>query len=208
MVVDNPLSVLRDGPPVPFVTDKRVEQNVFAAIRIARCIHGFSDDVCGEFTNVTVIKFNAVNARVHDRIGVCVPNGIASSVALLPNYCSARKRVAAGKHEGGIDIIVTCFWHWQFYVNAKGRGGELIVRIAGEPIASERAPALHPFVITTGIVNIIEAVELRCVRYAKVREIIRSCLRAEFVENVQIKFNAATKMSRIRPLHISEGAIR
>ena len=96
MVVDNPLSVLCDGPSVPFVIDKGVEQNVFAAIRIARCIHGFSDDVRGEFTNVAVIKFNAVNARVHDRIGVCVPNGIASSVALLPNYCSVRKQLLRG----------------------------------------------------------------------------------------------------------------
>jgi hypothetical protein len=33
--VDNPLIVLRDGPPVTFVIDKGVEQNVFVAIRIA-----------------------------------------------------------------------------------------------------------------------------------------------------------------------------
>ncbi len=96
---------------------------------------------------------------------------------------ASRLRVATRKHEGGIDIIVTCFWHCQFYVNAKGWGGDLIVRIASEPIASECVSALHPFVITTGIVNIIEVVELWCVRYVKIREIIRSCLRAEFVEN-------------------------
>ena len=60
----------------------------------------------------------------------------------------------------------------------------------------------------TGIVNIIEVVELRCVRDVKIREIIRSCLRAEYVENVQIKFNSATNMSHVHPLYISEGAIR
>jgi hypothetical protein len=80
-------------------------------------------------------------------IGVCVPNGIASSITLSPNHCSARKQVAMRKHEGGIDIIVTCFWRWQFYLDAKGRGGNLIICIAGEPIASERtsaSPIPHP----------------------------------------------------------------
>ena len=47
--------VLRDGLRVTFVIGKRVEQNVFVAIRIARCIHGLGDDVCGEFANVTVV---------------------------------------------------------------------------------------------------------------------------------------------------------
>ena len=107
--MDNTLIVLRDGLPVTFVINKRVEQNVFVAIRIARCIHGLIDDICGEFTNVAVVKFNTIDALVHDRIGICVPNGIALSVSLSPNQCSACKRVAARKHEGGINIIVTCF---------------------------------------------------------------------------------------------------
>jgi len=106
----------------------------------------------------------------------------------LPNHCSPCKRVAARKHEGDIDIIVTCFWHWQFYIDAKGRGVDIIVRITGEPIsepiASERASALHPFVIPTGIVNIIEVVVLRGGGDVEIREIIRSCLWAKFVQNV------------------------
>ena len=53
------------------------------------------NDICGEFTNVAVIKFNVINARVHDGIGVCVPNGIAARVAFSTDYCSACKRVAA-----------------------------------------------------------------------------------------------------------------
>ena len=60
--MDNPLIVLRDGPPVTFVIDKGVEQNVFVAIRIARFIHGLGDDVRGEFTNIVTVKFNAINA--------------------------------------------------------------------------------------------------------------------------------------------------
>jgi hypothetical protein len=59
--VDNPLIVLRDGPPVTFVIDKGVEQIVFVVIRIARCIHGLGNDVRGEFTNVAIVKFNAIN---------------------------------------------------------------------------------------------------------------------------------------------------
>ncbi len=92
------------------------------------------------------------------------------------------------KHEGDIDIIVICFWRWQFYIDAKGWGVNLIVRIAGEPIsepiASERTPALHPFVIPTGIVNIIEVVMLRGGGDVKIWEFIRSCLLAKFVEHV------------------------
>ncbi len=126
----------------------------------------------------------------------------------MTNYCSACKHVAARKHQGGIDVIVTCLWHWQFDVDAKGWGGDLIVPIAGEPIASERAQALHSFVIPTGIVNIIKIVELRGVGDVEIREIVRSCLWAEFVENVQIKFDSTTDMDRIHPLHISEGVIR
>ena len=103
----------------------------------------------------------------------------------LTDYCSACKRVATRKHQGGIDVIVTCLWHWQFDVNAERWGGDLIVRITGEPIASERAPALHPFVIPTGIVNIIEIVEFRDAGDVEIREIVRSCLWTEFVENVQ-----------------------
>ena len=96
-----------------------------------------------------------------------------------------RKRVAAREHQGSIDVIVTCLWRWQFDVNAEGWGGDLIIRIAGEPIASERALALHPFVIPTGIVNIIEIVEFRSVGDVEIREIVWSCLWVEFVENVQ-----------------------
>ncbi len=59
--MDNPLIVLRDGLPVTFLIDKKVEQNLFVPIRIARCIHGLSDDVCGEFTNIAIVKFNAIN---------------------------------------------------------------------------------------------------------------------------------------------------
>ena len=54
--------VLRDGLSVTFVIEERVEQYIFVAIRIARCIHGLIDDICGKFTNVAVIKFN--NKRV------------------------------------------------------------------------------------------------------------------------------------------------
>ena len=60
--MDNPLIVHRDGLSITFVIDERVEQNVFVSIRFARCIHGLGDDVRGEFTNVTVVKFNAINA--------------------------------------------------------------------------------------------------------------------------------------------------
>jgi hypothetical protein len=59
--VDKPLIDLRDGLPVTFVIDIRVEQYVFVAIRIPRCIHGLGNDVQGEFTNITIIKFNAIN---------------------------------------------------------------------------------------------------------------------------------------------------
>jgi len=206
--VDNSLSVLRDGLRITFVINEQVEQDVFVAIRIARCIHGLGDNICGEFTNVAVIKFNAVNALVHNRIGICVPNGIAASVAFPTNCCSTCKRVTAREHQGSIDVIVTCLWSWQFDVNAEGWGRDLIIRIAGEPIASERAPALHPFVIPTGIVNIIQIVEFRSVGDIGIREIVRSCLWAEFVKNVQIEFDSTTDMDRVRPLHISESAIR
>ena len=111
------------------------------------------------------------------------------------------------KHQGGIDIIVTCLWRWQFNVNVEGWGGDLIIRIAGEPIASERAPALHPFVIPTGIVNNIEIVELQGVGDVEIREIVRSCLWAKFVENFQIKFYSMTDMDSVRPLHISESVM-
>ena len=60
--MNNPLIVRRDGLSVTFVIDERVEKNVFVAIRIARCVHGLGDDVRGEFTNVAVVKFNAINA--------------------------------------------------------------------------------------------------------------------------------------------------
>jgi len=111
-------------------------------------------------------------------------------------------------HQEDIDVIVTCLWRWQFDVNAEGWGGGLIIRIVGEPIASERAPALHPFVILTCIVNIIEIVELQGVGDVEILEIIRSCLWAKFVENVQIKFDSTTDMDRVRLLHIIESTIR
>ncbi len=60
--MNNPLIVCRDGLSVTFVINERVEQNVFVTIRIARCVHGLGDDVRGEFTNVAVVKFNAINA--------------------------------------------------------------------------------------------------------------------------------------------------
>jgi len=67
---------------------------------------------------------------------------------------------------------------------------------------------LHPFVIPTGIVNIIKIVDFWGVGDVEIREIVRSCLWAEFVENVQIEFDSTTDMDRVRPLHISESAIR
>ena len=75
-------------------------------------------------------------------------------------HCSTCKGVAARKHEGGIDVIFTCFPHRQNDVDAKERGGDLIIRIVGEliskPVSCERAPAHHSFVILTSIVNIIK----------------------------------------------------
>ena len=59
--MDKPLIVLRDGLQVTFVIDIRAEQYVIVAIRIPRCIHGLGNDVHGEFTNITVIKFNVIN---------------------------------------------------------------------------------------------------------------------------------------------------
>ena len=112
------------------------------------------------------------------------------------------------KHQGSIFVIVACLWCWQFDVNTEGWGENLIVHIAGEPIASEHVPALHPFVIPTGIVNIIEIVEFRGVGDVEIREIVRSCLWTEFVENVQIEFDSTTDMDCVRPLHISENTIR
>ena len=99
----------------------------------------------------------------------------------LTDYCSACKRVATRKHQGGIEVIVTCIWRWQFDINAKGWGEDLIVHIAGEPNASKRALALHPFVIPTGIVNIIEWVEFQGVGDVEIREIIRCCLWSKFL---------------------------
>ena len=60
--MDNTLIVIHDGLPVTFVIDKRVEQNVFAAICIAKCIHGLGNDVRGEFTNAAIVKFNMIDA--------------------------------------------------------------------------------------------------------------------------------------------------
>ncbi len=120
------------------------------------------------------------------------------------------KRVAARKHKGGIDVIVTCFWRWQNDVNAKRRGGDFIIRIAGkltsEPVSWERAPARQPFIILT--INIIEVVMLWGVGDVKVREVIRSCFWAKFFLNVQIKFNSMQNMCRVCLLHISKGTIR
>jgi hypothetical protein len=75
-------------------------------------------------------------------------------------------------------------------------------------IASECTPLLHPFVIPTGIVNIIKIVELQGVKDVEIREIIRSCFWARFVENIQIKFDLTTNMGRVCPIYISESTIR
>ena len=103
----------------------------------------------------------------------------------MVNHSLVCKRVATGKHEGGVDIIVICLWRRQFAVDAEGWGREFIVRIAGEaigkPISCECAPALHPFVIPTGIIDIIKVVVLRDV---EIREIIRGSFGTKFVLNV------------------------
>ena len=56
------LAVFCHGFPITFVIDKRIKQNVFVAICIARCIHGLGDDVGGELTHVAIFKFNAIHA--------------------------------------------------------------------------------------------------------------------------------------------------
>ena len=60
--MDNSLTVFRHGFSITFVIDKRIKQNVFVAICIARCIHGLGDDIGGELTHVAIFEFNAIQA--------------------------------------------------------------------------------------------------------------------------------------------------
>jgi hypothetical protein len=130
----------------------------------------------------------------------------------LANHSPAHKRIATREHEGGIDIIVICLWRWQFTNDTEGWGRGFVVHIAGEaigkPISCERAPALHPFVILTGIIDIIEVVVLRSVGDVEIRKIIRGCFGTKFVLNVVIKFEATLNMRLVCPLSMGEGAVR
>ena len=126
------------------------------------------------------------------------------SITLLANHSPARKCIATGEYERGIDIIVICLWCQQFAVNTEGWGRGFVVCIAGEaigkPISCKLAPALHPFVIPTGIIDIIEVVVLRSVGDVEIQKIIRGCFRTKFVLNVVIEFDATQNMRRVRPL--------
>jgi len=64
------------------MVNKRVKESVLVPIGVALRIHGLCNQVCIQFSLITILELHNILTCVEDRVGISLSNGVAVSVPL------------------------------------------------------------------------------------------------------------------------------